>query len=50
MWNLARMQVQSYERLEEEDATLTIERLRGLEVNWPEDAWERLQAERETGV
>ena len=32
VWNLARMQVQSYERLEEEDATLTIERLRGLEV------------------
>jgi hypothetical protein len=46
VWNLARMQVQSYERLEDEDASLTVERLRALEVIWPEDAWERLQDER----
>lgn len=46
VWSLTRMQVQSYERLEEEDATLTLERMRSLSVEWPEDAIERLRAER----
>ncbi len=45
-WNLIRMQVQSFERLDEEDATLTLEKLRDLDVQWPEDAIERLQSER----
>lgn len=49
-WNLARMQVQCYEKLEDEDATLTLERMRGLSVEWPEDAWERLQGEREADL
>lgn len=40
------MQVQSFERLDEEDATLTLEKLRDLDVQWPEDAIERLQSER----
>ncbi len=46
VWSLLRMQVQSYERLEDEDATLTLERLRSLDVKWPADALERLQDER----
>jgi hypothetical protein len=49
-WDLARMQVQSFERLDEEDATLTLERLRALDVQWPEDAVERLRSEREGGL
>jgi hypothetical protein len=48
-WDLSRMQVQSYERLEEEDATLTLERMRSLAVKWPEDTIERLRLERESG-
>lgn len=46
VWSLARMQVQSYDRLDDEDATLTLERLRSLDISWPEDADEQLQAER----
>jgi hypothetical protein len=45
-WQLDRMLVQSYERLEEEDATVTVERLRDLKVEWPDDAWDRLINER----
>jgi len=47
VWELDRMHVQSYERLEDEDATVTIERMRDLKVEWPSDAWERLRDERE---
>lgn len=47
LWNLSRMQVQSYERLADEDALLTLERLRDLAISWPQDALERLQSERE---
>jgi hypothetical protein len=46
VWQLERMLVQSYERLEDEDATITLERLRDLSVEWPDDAWERLRDER----
>ena len=48
-WNLSRMQVQSYERLDDEDATLTLERLRDLKIEWPADAADKLEAEREKG-
>jgi hypothetical protein len=49
-WLLERMQVQSFEPLEDEDASLTLERLRSLNVQWPEDALDRLRAEREAPV
>lgn len=45
-WQLDRMQVQSYEPLEDELLTDVIERLRSLNVAWPHDAHERLRAER----
>lgn len=47
-WSLEKMQVQSYERLEDEDLSLVFERLRSLDVKWPEDALERLRDERES--
>lgn len=46
-WVLDRMMVQSYERLEDEDALVTLERLRKLNVKWPDDSWDTLLAERE---
>lgn len=49
-WNLDRMLVQSYERLEDEDALVTLERLRKLDVKWPSDAGEALVSEREAGL
>lgn len=50
VWRLERMQVQSYERLEDEDASLVLERLRSLNVAWPADADERLRSEREASL
>ena len=47
VWELERMQVQSYERLDDEELGFTLERLRGLNVQWPQDADERLAAERD---
>ncbi len=49
-WTLDRMLVQSYERLEDEDALVTVERLRKLNVKWPSDAWDTMTAEREAGL
>lgn len=46
-WQLDRMQVQSYEPLGDETLTDVIERLRRLNVAWPEDANEKLRVERE---
>lgn len=46
-WVLERMQIQSYERLDDEDLSLVIERLKSLNVEWPDDAVDRLRAERE---
>jgi hypothetical protein len=47
IWVLERMQVQSFEPLEDEELGLTVERLRSLDVVWPKDAVELLQNERE---
>jgi hypothetical protein len=47
VWQLERMQVQTYERLDDENLGVTLERLRGLKVAWPEDANERILSERE---
>jgi hypothetical protein len=47
VWALDKMQVQSYERLEDEDLGLVLERLRSLDVKWPDNALERLRNERE---
>ena len=49
-WLLERMQVQSFEPLEDEDASLVLERMRSLNVKWPEDALERLQSERDASL
>jgi hypothetical protein len=49
-WTLDRMLVQGYERLEDEDALVTLERLRKLDVKWPSDTWDTLVAEREAGL
>lgn len=45
-WRLERMQVQSFERLEDEDLSLVLERMRSLPVVWPKDSLERLRDER----
>jgi hypothetical protein len=50
VWQLERMLVQNYELLEDEDATITLERLRDLKVEWPDDALVRIQAERGADV
>jgi hypothetical protein len=46
-WHLERMLVQSYEKLEDEDATITLEKLRGVKVEWPNDFWAEILRERE---
>jgi hypothetical protein len=46
-WSLERMQVQSYERLEEEALGVTLEKLRSANVVWPDDAYDKMLAERE---
>jgi hypothetical protein len=47
VWGLEKMQVQSYELLEDAPLGQTLAELRDLEVAWPEDADERLRIERE---
>lgn len=49
-WSLERMQVQSYELLEEEALGVTLEKLRSANVDWPDDAYERMLAEREASL
>lgn len=49
-WLLERMQVQSFEPLEDEDASLILERLRSLKVEWPDDSLDRLLAERDASL
>lgn len=49
-WVLDRMQVQSYETLEEEDLETVLDRLQSLEVQWPKDALQRLKEEREASL
>lgn len=46
IWRLSSMHVQSFELLEDDEAMVTLERLRKLNVNWPLDALERLHEER----
>ena len=46
-WALDKMHVQSYETLEDESLSLTVEKLRDLNVKWPANALDRFQAERE---
>lgn len=48
VWSLERMQVQSFEPLDEDESlSLIFDRLRGLNVVWPDDADARLADERE---
>lgn len=49
-WVLDRMLVQSYERLEDEDALVTLERLRKLQIKWPANAWDAMLSEREADL
>lgn len=49
-WQLERMQVQTYEKLDDEDLSLVLERLRSLKVAWPDDALDRLREEREVSL
>lgn len=46
-WQLDRMQVQSFELLEDEDYLTVLERLRAVSIVWPDDALDALRAERE---
>lgn len=50
VWQLERMQVQSYERLDDESLGVTLERLRSLNVPWPDDVHNRLMAERDAAL
>lgn len=47
VWELERMQVHSFEPMEDESLRVTLGKLRGVNVKWPEDALERLRQERE---
>lgn len=49
-WALERMHVQSYERLDDEGLGVTLERLRSLNVEWPDDAYDKMLAEREASL
>ena len=49
-WYLERMQVQSYELMDDESLGVTLERLRGLSVKWPEDALDQLMVQRGADV
>ena len=49
-WHLERMQVQSYERLDDEGLGVTVERLRSLNVRWPDDALAKLIGERDVSL
>ncbi|KQX26090.1 MULTISPECIES: hypothetical protein [unclassified Sphingomonas] len=46
-WRLERMQVQSFEQLEDEDLSVILEKMRTLKVTWPDDVDKRLRDERE---
>ncbi len=45
-WNLEKMQVNSFDVLEDESLSVTLAKLRSVNVTWPVDAVERLLAER----
>lgn len=45
-WELERMQVHSFETLEDESLSVTMGKLRAANVSWPDDAIERLLSER----
>ena len=46
-WELERMQVQSFDPLDDESLGVTLGKLRGANVKWPYDSLERLSTERE---
>ncbi len=47
VWSLTKMEVQSYETISDESLETVIDRLRQLEVVWPDDAAEAMLRERE---
>lgn len=49
-WRIERMQVQIFEVLEDEDLSAVLARLRGLPVEWPDDAIDKLRDEREASL
>lgn len=50
VWQLERMHVQSFERLDEAGLGVTLERLRSLNVAWPADTYDRLNGERDAAL
>lgn len=46
-WQLERMQVNSFEPLQDESLEMTLAKLRAAPVSWPDDALERLRHERD---
>lgn len=50
VWQLERMQVQSFERLEDEGLGVTLERLRSLKVHWPAEANKMVIGERDAAL
>lgn len=46
-WSLESMQVQSFEPLEDEDASITLEKMRAAKVSWPKNSLDALRNERE---
>lgn len=49
-WKLAKMLVQTYEPLRDEDMTKVLRELQSAPVSWPQDADEILRAERESAL
>ena len=45
-WSLSKMEVQSFELLDEESLEVLLDRMRSLKVAWPEDAIDKLLSER----
>lgn len=46
-WKLERMQVNSFDPLEDESLSMTMAKLRSAKVDWPSDSFDRLLRERE---
>lgn len=46
VWGLERMQIQSFEPLDDEPLSAVMAKLRAAKVNWPDDAEDRLMVER----
>lgn len=50
VWNLSKMEVQSYEALDDETLETMLDRLRQLKVDWPRDALNMMLADRDAAL